>query len=371
MPNFVVSSLPDYVKDNRDLIVREVVLGGRTIQRMQHQTGIKGSAPLHYLDVQPVIQGGGGCSYDPNGTAELTDRMIVTAVFKVNMDICPETIRGKWAEHLLRTNANGEPLPFEQEVIDGIRASIDEQLERIVWQSSLAGGGLIDGLLTIANAEASVIDVAIPAGTSAYQGILLVYDAIPEKTLKKGVRINVSPAIFRAFTQELVSLNLFHYDVPNEDLTEVFLPGTGVRVIKVEGLEGSLQILATYDRNMYYGTDLENDREVFKVVYDEKTEGYSVIVKWNSGVQFAFPDEIVVGTFASAPARPEAVASLAAIAQNTAAIADAVGDSNELLQGMETDLSSIDSHVGTLADVDHIFKTQEQAAAETPENPEP
>lgn len=386
--NFIVTSLPDYVQENRDLLIREVVLGARTISRMRKQTGIKGSAALNYLEVKPTIQAGSGCAYNAAGTAELTQRQIVTAVFKVNMDICPETIRGKWAEHLLNTNANEGGLPFEAEVIREIRESIDEQLEVIVWQSDTSNGGLIDGLLVIAEDESDVIDVAISAGSSAYQGLLAVYNAIPEKTLKKRPAINVAPAIFRAFTQELVALNLFHVTVPDEELDEIFLPGTGCRVVKTEGLTGSLKVLATYDNNMYYGCDLENDREVIKVVYDEKTEGYAIIVKWNSGVQFAFPDEVVLGTFAEAPVSPDSPASLAAIAQNTGAIATqtqaiaaavtpeqghdalpaAVENLGTIMQGVATDVSAMgtdlsgikadqDALAGTVDDTNDAIKT--------------
>lgn len=358
--NFIVSSLPDYVQQNRDLVIREIVLGARTISRMRKQTGIKGSAALNYLDIKPTIQAGGGCAYNPAGTAELSQRVIETAMFKVNMDICPETLRGKWAEFTLNSNATEGGLPFEAVITREIRESIDEQLEVIVWQSDTTQGGLIDGLLTIAEDEADVIDVAISAGASAYQGLLAVYNAIPEKTLKKGVKINVAPAIFRAFTQELVALNLYHVSVPDEELEEIFLPGTGVKVVKTEGLTGSLKVLATYDNNLYYGCDLENDREVVKVVYDEKTEGYAIIVKWNSGVQIAFPDEVVLGTFATTPAAPANPVSLAAIASNTATIADKIEANGLLLQGIETDLSSIDTNTGILADTDHVYKTQEQ-----------
>ena len=390
MPNFVVTSLPDYVQENRDLLIRDVVLGARTIGRMRKQTGIQGSAALNSLEVAPTIQAGSGCAYSANGSATLTQRQIVTAVFKVNLDICPETLRGKWAEYTLRTNANGSDLPFEEEVVREILNSIDEQLETIVWQSDTANGGLIDGLLTIANDEADVIDVSIAEGKSAYQGLLAVYNAIPEKTLKKRPRINVSPAIFRAFTQELVALNLYHVSVPDEEIDEIFLPGTGVRVTKTEGLTNSLQVVATYDDNMYYGCDLENDREVVKIVYDEKTEGYSVIVKWNSGVQFAFPDEVVLGTFAAAPVSPESPAALAAIAQNTGAIAEqaqaiaeavtpaqghdalpeAVENLGTIMQGIATDVASMDTSLsgvktdadalaGTVDTTDNAIKTKE------------
>lgn len=338
--NIVTTSLPDYVQENRDVLVKDIVLGARTIARCRKQTGVKGSAPLNLLDVSPSIVSGAGCAFEAAGSAALTQRIIETAIFKVNLEICPETLRGKWAEYLLRTNANGSDLPFEQYLIDGIRKKISEAMETIVWQSDTDNSGLIDGFLTIAGDDASVVDVNIASGKSAYEGLIAVYNAIPENALRKDCKIFVSPAIFRAFTQELVALNLFHVAVPNEEFDEVFLPGTGVKVIKTDGLANSLQVLATYEDNLYFGCDLESDAEVVKAVHDEKTDAYDIIAKWNAGVQFAFPDEVVLGVFAAAPVAPATNhESLAKIAANT----ENIKDYSTVLGNIKSDLDTVSS----------------------------
>ena len=45
-PNFIVSSLPSYVKENQDFLIKEVVFGGDypyqdTVKKMFRQAGVK------------------------------------------------------------------------------------------------------------------------------------------------------------------------------------------------------------------------------------------------------------------------------------------------------------------------------------------
>lgn len=305
--NFIVSSLPDYVKENRDVLIDQVVLRGPTIRRMAKQTGIKKSAYLNYLDVRPVLQPGAGCGFTPQGEIELTDRELNVAVIKINMDVCPDKLRGTFAEYLIRTRAGEQPLPYEQEITDAITAFIAETLEKAIWQgdttSQDANLSNFDGILKIAAGEAAVVTVNVAAGSTMRAAIAATLAAIPAAARKRGAKINVAPELFEAYLQELVNANLYHYSGPqDEDPEEWVIHGSNVRVVRTEGLEGTLKLVATYDRNLYYGTDLENDLEVFDIKYDDTDEVFHIKVRWTSGVQIAFPDRVVVATLAESPA---------------------------------------------------------------------
>ena len=58
---FVVSGLSAYVQENRDNILRKVVLEGDTISKMAKQLGVKTKERLHYFNLDPTIQDGKGC----------------------------------------------------------------------------------------------------------------------------------------------------------------------------------------------------------------------------------------------------------------------------------------------------------------------
>ena len=300
--NFLVSSLPDYVQNNRDLIIKSFALVGTATRRhIGLQTGIKKSAYLNYLDLVPSFQDGSNCGFNPLDSITLTHKEIEVATLKVDGEICPETLLGKYGEWLVRVNATENELPFEQYIIDTLVAQINKGIESLIWTASTSGGDAIDGFLTQFAADASVITSAIAAGTNAYEGILQVYLAMPEEAVERGAIIFVAPEIFRVAVAGLVAANLYNYAAPAGDVDEFVLPGTNARVVKAPGLAGSLKIVGTFGDNLVYGTDGENDNEAVDLWWSQDDRVFKYQVKWNTGVAYHFGDQVVVGTFAATP----------------------------------------------------------------------
>lgn len=298
MPNFVVTSLPAYVQDNKDLLIKNFALvGGETRKRISVQTGIKKDEHINYLNLTPTFQSGVGCGFTAQGEATLTQRLIETARFKVNMEFCPDTLIGKYAEYQVSINASeNESLPFEAYIMEALTNEIVKKIETTIW-GGVKGTDLIDGFITLAKADSDVVDVVIE-GTSAYADILKVYNVMSEYTLEQGGEIYVSPAKFRAFMQEMVEKNYFHYNPGNAEPGEFLLPGSNVKVVRTPGLAGKTEVVGTFAKNMYYGCDLENAAEDIKVWYSDDDDLIKVAAKWNMGVQFAFPGEVVLGATA-------------------------------------------------------------------------
>lgn len=305
MPNFVVTGLTGYVQENRDLLIKNFALvGTATRRRISIQTGVKGSAHINFLDVAPVLQDGSVCSFNAADVATLSQRTIETVPLKVDGEICPRTLWGTYAEELVRVNATEETLPFEQYLTDAIINEVNKKIEKLIWQGDTTSQDpdlkWFNGFLALAGADASVIPVTITGtAASAYNDILAVYNAAPEEALERGFDIFVSPATFRAFVQALVAQNYYHYSGPQDSYPEEFIfPGTDARVVRTPGLAGlaSTQILGTFRRNLYYGCDIESASEDIDIWYskDDRVVKYEVL--WNSGVQYAFPDQIVLGT---------------------------------------------------------------------------
>lgn len=358
--NIITTSLPAYVKENREVLIDDVVLRGPTIDRMAKQTGIKKSAYLNYLNIAPVFQAGNGCGFTPQGDIELTDKVINVAVIKVNLDVCPENLRGTFAEYLIRTRAGEQPLPYEAEIVAGIRNFIREALEKAIWQGDTTSQddnlAQFDGLLKLAAAAVTAgtaVSVDLTGVTSAYAAVDAMILNAPAKARKKGLKVNVSPALFELYLRDLVAMNLYHYAGPqNEAPREWIHPGTNVVVVAAEGLEGVTDILATFDRNMVYGTDMENDMEVFDIKWDDTEEQFHIKVKWASGVQFAYDAQVAVGD-ASDVVPGAGPVSIAAIANGVSTIATkSAGLDN--LDGINTAVTGLNA-------ADKVFKTKEQA----------
>lgn len=306
LSGYTVSSLTDYVEQKRDVLIKSVVLGeskGDTIANCRKQLGVKGTERLNYLNVDPALQSGAGCGFNASGSTAFTERDITATRMKINDQFCPDDLIGKFAEYAVRIGANGnaENMPFEQEIAEGIAEKIDEKLEKLVWQGSVSGGDLIDGFLTQALGadSAATVNVSIASGSSVYDAIKKVVLAIPENLLDKAL-VFVSPTIYRAYIQELVEKNYYHYDPAFGEPKDMFFPGTSVKVHNTLGLAGDKKHLyASVWENMVYATDLMNDKEEFRLWFSDDADLFRVKVKWNSGVATLYPDSVVLGTAAT------------------------------------------------------------------------
>lgn len=305
--NFVVSSLPAYVQDNKDLIIKNFALvGTASRQRFGIQTGIKTSAYLNYLELNPTLQDGKGCGFTASGSATLTQRTITTAVIKVNMDICPDSLLGKYAEYLVRIGANSNELPFEQYIIDGVTTEINKKIEKLIWQGDTSKSSDTDlkwlnGILKQLASDSDKVAVSIAANTAIYDAIKAVYLAIPEETLERGAEIYVSPANYRDFLMAMVEKKYFNYSGPQDSAPEEFVfPGTDVKVVKTPGLAGvNDRIVASFPENFVYGCDAEGDLEDVKIWFSDDDDLFKLKVKWNSGIAYRFPNQVTLGTIAS------------------------------------------------------------------------
>ena len=304
--NFVVTSLPAYVQDNKDLIIKNFALvGTASRQRFGIQTGIKTSAYLNYLELNPTLQDGKGCGFTAAGSATLTQRTITTAVIKVNMDICPDSLLGKYAEYLVRIGANSNELPFEQYIIDGVTTEINKKIEKLIWQGDTTQASntdlkWINGILKQLASDSDKVAVSIAANTAIYDAIKAVYLAIPEETLERGAEIYVSPANYRDFLMAMVEKKYFNYSGPQDSAPEEFVfPGTDVKVVKTPGLAGvNDKIVASFPENFVYGCDAEGDLEDVKVWFSDDDDLFKLKVKWNSGIAYRFPNQVTLGTIA-------------------------------------------------------------------------
>ena len=300
--NFLVTGLADYVATNRDLIVASFGLpNSGTRGRIGLQTGIKKDAYLNYFALTPVFQDGSGCGFNALDEIALGNKEIYTAAIKVDGQICPETLLGKYAEYLVRIRATENELPFEQYIIDTLVAQINKGIETLIWQGDTAGTDLIDGFLTQLSADASAVAVTLTGVTAAYDAVKTVYFAMTEEALERGGVIFVDPAIFRALLNDLVVLNYYHYDMGNGNPEEILLPGTDVRVIKTQGLAGTKAIVGTFAENLVYGTDMENDNEDVDLWWSQDDRLFKYEVKWASGVAYHFSDQVAFGTMDDAP----------------------------------------------------------------------
>jgi hypothetical protein len=99
--------------------------------------------------------------------------------------------------------------------------------------------------------------------------------------------------IFRTYQIALKNANLFAYNFDAKADAEFVLPGTTIKVVALQGLNGTSKIYAMRASNLFLGTDLLNEEEKFELFYAKEADQVRFVSEFKMGVNFAFPQEIV------------------------------------------------------------------------------
>lgn len=294
-----VTALGNYVEEKRLPLIAKSFLRGRTIDLVQLETGVLQDTALNLVSASVEFGDGASCGWDPTDGVALSQRLLKPTFLKVNQTFCDKDLLKKWASYEVRLAAGREELPFEEKFMDEIANAISESIERLVWQgdSQNAGGDIEpDGFLKILGAQGSgVISVTFAQGTTAYNKIKAVYNAIPANIVdKEDTVIFVGEDTYRSYIQDLVAANLYHFDPDYKD-GEYRLPGTSIRVIAVNGLNGTGKIVAGRLSNFFYGVGAEDDKDTFDFWYSKDNREFRLAVYFAIAVQVAYPNEIVLG----------------------------------------------------------------------------
>ena len=316
-----VSALSAYVEEHREVIFKRLATALQMTKYCRLMPGVKGTINLNMIAGTPAFQSGASCGVDPSGDVEFSQRALVTAPIAVKESFCPNTLLGYWQEYLVKVDAGliSQDMPFEQQITDLLIGGIIKDMDKALWQGDTVSGtgnmAFFDGWLTAIGSDASITVQNITSGASAYAAIMSVYGDVTDEMIDAGAKIFVDPAIYRAALQDLVALNLFHFN-PGNSNESFILPGTVLEVVNTRGLTGTGAIVATPGENLVYGFDIEDAVRNFKIIYDEVGDVFILKVLWNAGAQYAFSDTIAAGVMAAAPA------PVTPVAVNVAAIAD-------------------------------------------------
>jgi hypothetical protein len=309
---FNVSSLADYTEQNEALLVTSSVLGAKTASLIKSagnvMVGVKSSETINIMDTDAFFQAGGTCGFNASGTTSFTQRTVTVGKIAVMEAICPADLEAKYLQKALPTGSMYDSIPFEQEFSEKKAKRIASQIEIALWNGNTgsANGNLnkFNGLIKlIADASASVAanDAAYisggPVASITAANVIAVFDAvykaIPSAVVAEDdMTIFCGQDLFRTYTIALKNANQFHYSIDVKADSEFVLPGTLIKVVAVQGLNGSNKVYAMRLSNMFLGTDLLNEEEKFELFYAKEADIVRFVAKFKIGVNVAFPDEI-------------------------------------------------------------------------------
>ena len=291
-----VSTLSNYVEEKRLPLIAKSFLRGKTIDLIQLETGVLQDTALNLVSAQVEFGDGASCGWNPTDGVALSQRILKPTFLKVNQAFCDKDLLKKWASYEVKLAAGREQLPFEEKFLEEIANSINESIEKLVWQGDTSHTNEPDGFLKILETGGSgVVSVTWNAGTTAYNKIKAVYNAIPANIIdKEDTVIFVGEETYREFIQDLVAANLYHFS-PDYKAGEYMVPGTSIRVIAVNGLNGTGKIVAGRLSNFFYGVGAEDDKDTFDFWYSQDNREFRLAAYFAIAVQVAYPNEIVLG----------------------------------------------------------------------------
>ena len=306
--DYDVSGLSPYVDDQREDLIHRSVTEAQTLSYIAIQQGIKGTEDLKLLNDSIVYQTG-DCSMSPSGDTIFTDRQISVETIGYLKKFCQKDLAGFWTQLALRPGAMAEDktLPFEQVLINYLLELHAFELEKLIWQGNKATGvgnlAFMNGFnsfLTVAN---GCVDLSTTFGavtidaTNAFDIFYEAFTNTPANIAEgQDFICFTSRSNFNFLMKNLVDLNLYSYNPAQiGNMNEILLPGTNMRVVKLNGLNGTTKIYTGRASHFYFGTDLSSDFESYDLWYSFDDDVIYLRSKFRAGVQVPFLNQ--VGTF--------------------------------------------------------------------------
>ena len=284
------------------------LLSGNTIENggITVKPNVKKSEVLKKIATGDLIADG-TCDFTATSSVTLTERILTPKEFQVNLELCKTPFRADWDAISMGYSAfDTLPPDFASFLVAHVAEKVATKIENNIWQGADGTEGEFDGLVALATADATVVDVV---GTSINSGNVIdelgkVVDAIPAALYGSAdLKIYVAQNVYKAYVRALggfaaagVGANSVGGNGTNQSLGDVMFDG--VPVFVANGL-ASNYIVAAESSNLFFGTGLLSDSNEVKVLDMADLDGSQnvrVIMRFTATVNYAYGSEIVLYT---------------------------------------------------------------------------
>jgi len=250
------------------------------------------------------------CDFDATSTVTLTERIITPEEFQVNLSLCKKDFRSDWEAIQMGYSAfDTLPPSFADFLLSHVVAKVAEKTEQNIWKGVTANAGEFDGFLTLAAADATVIDVAGASGGVTAANVVAelgkIVDAIPAALYgKEDLYLYVSQSIARDYVRALGGFGASGLGAngTNAQGTQWFNNGSlsfdGVKIFVCNGMTNDYAI-AAQKSNLYFGTGLlsdQNEVQVIDLADIDGSQNVRVVMRFTAAVQYGVGAEIVLYT---------------------------------------------------------------------------
>jgi hypothetical protein len=248
------------------------------------------------------------CDFDATSTITLTERILQPEEFQINLSLCKKDFRSDWEAIQMGYSAfDTLPPSFQDFLLAHVAAKAAQNNEVSIWRGVNATAGQFDGLVTLATADATVVDVAGEAITAAnvIAEMGSVIDAIPSELYgKEDLYLYVSQNVARAYVRALggFAASGLGANGTNAMGTQWFNNGSlsfdGVSIFVANGLADNY-MMAAQKSNLYFGTGLLSDHNEVKVIDMADLDGSQnvrIVMRFTAGVNYGIGSDIVLYT---------------------------------------------------------------------------
>ena len=250
------------------------------------------------------------CDFTDTATITLTERILQPEEFQVNMELCKKDFHSDWEAVQMGYSAfDNLPPAFSDFLIGHVAGLVAEKTENNIWKGANATAGEFDGLVTLATADATVIDVADTAAAVTAANVIAqlgkVVDAIPSALYgKEDLYIYVSQNVARAYVRALGGFGASGLGANgvNAEGTQWWNNGAlsfdGVKIFVANGMADNY-MMAAQKSNLFFGTGLLSDHNLVKLLDMadlDGSENVRVVMRFTAGVQYGIGSDIVLYT---------------------------------------------------------------------------
>jgi len=246
------------------------------------------------------------CDFTADSSVTLTERIIEPESFQVNLELCKADFRSDWEAVSMGYSAfDTLPKTFQDFLLAHVIAKVAEKNEQNIWQGVNATAGEYDGLVTLATADADVVDVTATTVTAAnvIAQMGAVVDAIPSSMYgAEDLNLYISQNVARAYVRALGGFGASGLGAAgtNNQGTQWWNNGSlsfdGVKVFVANGLPDN-RMMAAQKSNLYFGTGLLSDQNEVKVIDMADLDGSQnvrIVMRYTAAVQYGLGSEIVL-----------------------------------------------------------------------------
>ena len=300
-----------YAGEYKNKIISAALLSGNTIAN----GGITVKPNIKYKEVVKKLAIGAmsadaTCDFTAASSVTLTERILQPEEFQVNLQLCKKDFRNDWEAISMGLSVfDNLPKNFQDYLVGVIAAKVAQEQEISIWRGVNATAGQYDGFVTLATADAAVLDVTGAVGGVTSANVVTeignVVDSIPSALYgSPDLKIYAAQNVVKAYVRSLGGFGASGLGAngTNAQGTQWYNNGDltfdGVPIFMANGMADSYMVAAEKD-NLWYGTGILNDSTEVKVIDMADLDGSQnvrVVMRYTAGVQYGIGSEIVLYT---------------------------------------------------------------------------